>query len=258
MEKIQAPPQKGSIERAPRLLPLGKLLGSLLIGALFCVIATLGFVWLAVAVLASRFITVDDQIITWLHGYWGPLLDQLMHFFTLMGESVVLALFIGLAAVLLWRRGRWIDAAGLVLAGAGAGIINQVLKASFQRVRPDLFAGPFRLSSYSFPSGHSMGSIACYGMLAFVAVRLARRRVHKVAIILFAALLVLCIGLSRVYFGVHFPTDVLGGFTAGAIWLVIVISAVRVAEWYVERRAQPSARPVPGRDKRPAPPMTRA
>src|SRR5207249_1412916 len=68
MEKIQAPPQKGSIERAPRLLPLGKLLASLLIGALFCVIATLGFVWLAVAVLASRFITVDDQIITWPHG----------------------------------------------------------------------------------------------------------------------------------------------------------------------------------------------
>jgi undecaprenyl-diphosphatase len=82
-----------------------------------------------------------------------------------------------------------------------------------------------------------MGSIACYGMLAFLGARLLRRWRHKLALALLAAILIVGIGLSRVYFGVHFPTDVLGGFVAGAIWLVVSIELVRVAEWYAARRS---------------------
>ena len=220
MDEVQAPPQPGSPERAHRWLPLGRLGASLLIGGRFCICATLGFGWLAGAVFANRFVTLDDAAIIWAHGYWGPTLDAVMRFFTTMGETLVLGLFIALAALALLRRGRWIDAAGLIVAGGGVGILNQLLKAVYHRVRPDLFSGPFHLTSYSFPSGHSMGSIACYGMLAFIGARLLRRRTYRVALVLVASVLVLCIGLSRIYFGVHFPTDVLGGFTAGAIWLV--------------------------------------
>jgi undecaprenyl-diphosphatase len=237
MEEVHAPPQPGTPEKARRLLPLGSFGTYLLLGGIFCLLATLSFAWLARGVFADRFVNFDDGVIAWLHGYWGPLADQVMLFFTTMGESLVLGLWIALAALVLLRRGRWIDAAGLIVAGAGAGILNQLLKAIFQRVRPDLFQGPFHLTSYSFPSGHSMGSIACYGMLAFVLIRVLRRPLHRVLVALAAALLVFCVGLSRVYFGVHYPTDVAGGFLAGGFWLAISIALTEAAEWHARRRA---------------------
>jgi undecaprenyl-diphosphatase len=238
MANIQAPPQPGSPRQADRLLPLGAFGSYLLLGTLFCVIATTGFGWLARGIFADRFVRIDDGLITWLHSYWSPPLDQVMLLLTMLGDTAVLALLITLVAATLLYLGRWIDAAGLVLAAGGAGIVNQVLKSIFQRVRPDLFSGPLHLSSYSFPSGHSMGSIACYGMLAVLGIRLVRGRLARVAIGLGAVLLILGIGLSRIYFGVHYPTDVLGGFLAGAIWLVISIAIVQAAEWHARRRAR--------------------
>lgn len=238
MANVQAPPQPGTPGQAHRVLPLGAFGSYLLLGGSFCVLATLLFGWLAKGIFADQFVAFDDGIITWLHGFWGPLADQVMLFFTTMGSTVVLALWVVLASVALWRNGRWIDAAGVVVAAGGAGAANQLLKAIFQRVRPDLFQGPFHLTSYSFPSGHSMGSIACYGMLAFVLVRLLRSRWQKVGVVALATLLVLCVGLSRIYFGVHYPTDVLGGFLAGAIWLAISIALLQAAEWHARRRAR--------------------
>ncbi|HEX5691997.1 MAG TPA: phosphatase PAP2 family protein [Roseiflexaceae bacterium] len=222
---------------ADDLAPLGSVIRSLLIGAVVCIVGTLGFVWLASQVFADRFISFDDAAITRLHTYWGPISDRMMFLLTGMGEAVVLGVFVVLATVALWRKGLWIDAVGLAVAGIGAGLLNQALKLLYQRTRPDLVSGPFHLSSYSFPSGHSMGSIVCYGMLAFLGARLLRDRRKRAALIVAAALLVFGIGLSRVYFGVHFPTDVLGGFVAGAIWLIVCIESIRTAEWYVARRA---------------------
>jgi undecaprenyl-diphosphatase len=234
--KIQAPPQPGSPEQAQRWLPLGPLGIAALIGALLCVLLTLGFAWLAKGVFADRFVALDDGVITWLHGYWGPATDQFMLFFTTIGEAWVLAPLIAMIAFALTRYQRWIDAAGLVVAGAGAGLLNTLLKDIFERTRPDLFPGPIHLTTYSFPSGHAMGSIAAYGMLAFVGARLTPSRPLRYAIALAAALIVFCIGLSRIYFGVHYPTDVIGGYLAGAIWLAISILAVLAAEDYAQRR----------------------
>jgi undecaprenyl-diphosphatase len=239
MEKAQLPDQGSSPQGAPDRVPFASVLRSLLIGALVCIGGTLGFIWLAAQVFSARFITFDDAIITRLHGYWGPISDQVMFFLTTMGEPIVLGLFVVLATLALWRRGRWIDAIGLAVAGVGCGIINQLLKLLYQRTRPDLFSGPFHLTSYSFPSGHSMGSIVCYGMLAFLGARLLRDRRKRTALIGAAALLIFGVGLSRVYFGVHFPTDVLGGFVAGVIWLIVCIESIRTVEWYVARRRAP-------------------
>jgi undecaprenyl-diphosphatase len=238
MDNVQVPAQPGSPEAAHHFLPLGRFGSYLLIGGICCVLATLGFGWLAKGIFADHFIAFDDGIITWLHGYWGPVTDQVMLFFTTMGSTIVLGLFIVLAAVALLRKGRWIDAAGLALASGGAGILNQLMKFFFQRVRPDLVPSPFHLTSYSFPSGHSMGSIACYGMLAFVLARLLRRPAHRALVVAAAALLIVCVGVSRVYFGVHYPTDVLGGFLAGGTWLAISIAAVEAAEWHARRRTR--------------------
>jgi undecaprenyl-diphosphatase len=237
MADIHAPPQPGSPEQAHRLLPLGSLGSYLLLGGIFCILATMAFAWLAKGIFADQFVALDDGIITWLHSRWGPASNQVMLALTTLGEAPVLGIFIGLAAVGLLRAGRWIDASGLIMAAAGSGLLNQLLKFAFQRVRPSLFPGPLHLTSYSFPSGHAMGSLACYGMLAFVGIRLLRNRYGRVLLGLAAALLILGVGLSRVYFGVHYPTDVLGGYIASTIWLVFTIGVVQAAEWYARRRS---------------------
>lgn len=245
MSETHVAPQPGAPEQAHRLLPFGTFGTYLLLGALFCLLATLGFGWLARGVLADQFVRFDDGLITLLHGYWSPALNQLMLLFTTLGDVAVLAPLLVFVGAALLRLRRWIDAFGLALAGGGAGLLNQLLKAIFQRVRPDLFDGPLHLSSYSFPSGHSMGSIACYGMLAYIGMQLLHKRGSRLALGLAAALLVLGVGTSRVYFGVHYPTDVIGGFLAGAIWLALTIVLVQAAEWHARRRSStlPAAAP---------------
>jgi undecaprenyl-diphosphatase len=236
MADAEAPPQPGSPEQAHRWLPLGALGTSALIGVIFCAILTFGFAWLTRAVFADRFAVIDNRVITWLHGYWGPAADRFMLFFTTIGESWVLGLIIAIAAYALLREQRWIDAAGLAVASGGGGLLNLLLKGIFERARPDLFEGPIQLSTYSFPSGHAMGSIVAYGMLAFVGARLAGSRLLRLAMAIAAALIVFFVGLSRVYFGVHYPTDIIGGYLAGALWLAISILIVLAAEDYAQRR----------------------
>jgi undecaprenyl-diphosphatase len=237
MIDIHTSPQPGSPRQAHRLLPLGSFGSYLLLGGIFCVLATMAFAWLAKGIFADHFVAFDDGIITWLHSRWGPANDQIMLAFTTLGNPVVLGIFIALAAFGLWRAGRWIDASGLIMAAAGSGLLNQLLKLTFQRVRPSLFPGPLHLTSYSFPSGHAMGSLACYGILAFVGIRLIHNQYGKILLGLAAALLILGVGLSRVYFGVHYPTDVLGGYIAGTIWLVFTIGVTQAAEWHARRRS---------------------
>lgn len=229
-------PQPGSPDQAHRLLPLGSLGTALLAGAVFCLIATLLFVRLAAGVFSDRFVTLDDQIVLGLRAFASPTSDQIMRIFTTFGDPFVLGVFLILAGIVLLRLGRWIDAGGVALAAIGGGILNQVLKALYERARPELFPRTVEASGYSFPSGHAMGSIMCYGILAFVIWRILRTKLDRGLLLFDTIVLVFSIGLSRVYFGVHFPTDIIGGYVAGAIWLVISITAVRVAEWNAERR----------------------
>ena len=236
MAELHVPPQPGSPKQARHLLPLGTFGTYLLVGALFCALATAGFGWLARGVFADRFVQFDDGLLTWMHGYWAPGTDQVMLLLTTLGELYILAPLVILIGAALWYKGRWIDALGLALSAGGAGLVNQLLKSVFQRVRPDLFSGPLHLTSYSFPSGHAMGSIATYGMLAFIGIRLLQNRVTKIMLGVGAGLLILAIGLSRIYFNVHYPTDVIGGFLAGAIWLVISIAVIQAAEWHARQR----------------------
>src|SRR6476661_4890384 len=136
MIDIHAPPQPSSPREAQHVLPLGALGTYLLLGGGFCVLATMAFAWLANGIFADRFVAIDDGIITWLHSQWGPNIGQVMLAFTMLGNAVVLGIFIALAAFGLWRAGRWIDAAGLIMAAGGAGLLNMLLKLIFQRVRP--------------------------------------------------------------------------------------------------------------------------
>ncbi len=128
------------------------------------------------------------------------------------------------------------------------GLLDRKLKNKIQRPRPPTYAQmketterPHPTSeqikpSWSFPSGHSMGSLVVYGMLAYLVVPLLPRRWARVALTGGLGLLVLLIGFSRIYLGWHYPSDVVGGFAAGAWWLGMWICCIEIVrEWYAGR-----------------------
>lgn len=170
-------------------------------------------------------VRLDQQLANWLHDHGSSDLTSLLRAVTTLGSAWVLVpLALGSVAYLLARGSR--RSAGLVaLAIVGAEILTLGLKAGFERQRPFLADPLVSESSFSFPSGHATVSLALYGALAY----LTSRRMGTVAglsVLLGAALLVLLIGFSRLYLGVHFLSDVLAGFSAGLAWLVLCVLAL--------------------------------
>jgi undecaprenyl-diphosphatase len=172
----------------------------------------------------------DVTLLNWLHGHATPAGYAIFHAITLLGSPVtmsVLALGVG---ILLVARHQWILLGGWLAAFAGGGLLDEVLKLVIQRPRP-AYAGAFLHDySWSFPSGHAMGSLIGYGMLAYVlAVLWIHRRRARLAVMLGAILLIVAVGLSRLYLGVHYFSDVVGGYAAGLLWLSACISGLEVA-----------------------------
>jgi membrane-associated phospholipid phosphatase len=134
-----------------------------------------------------------------------------------------LALFGVLILLLLLRR---LLALVWVIAPAGAGLLDAALKVFFERPRPHFTDPAIHEATLSFPSGHSMGSVVGYGLLAYVVVLALRRRWQQLLVISGLAALVVLIGFSRVYLGAHYLSDVLGGFTVGGFWLAVCITGL--------------------------------
>jgi len=117
-----------------------------------------------------------------------------------------------------------------------------MLKLVIRRPRPPGAAALLQHFSWSFPSGHAMASLIGYGMLAYVLTLLwIHRRSAQIAVVLGAALLIIAIGFSRLYLGVHYFSDVVGGYAAGVLWLSACISGLEVARGW--RAGLPSAAP---------------
>src|SRR5438876_380376 len=137
--------------------------------------------------------------------------------------------------------------AGILLVGwlaafAGGGLLDVVLKLLIRRPRPPGAAAFLQHFSWSFPSGHAMASLIGYGMLAYVLTLLwIHRRSAQIAVVLGAALLIIAIGFSRLYLGVHYFSDVVGGYAAGVLWLSACISGLEVARGW--RAGLPSVAP---------------
>ena len=156
------------------------------------------------------------------HSYAHPLLTQFMWFASWVGSGWVLWPFGMLLAALLDRAGRRRDAALFALAVVGANLINEEMKLLFHRVRPAPWFGYPLPGTYSFPSGHAFVSCCFFLCLAEVLVRDTWPLPWKAATWLAASACTLTIGLSRVYLGVHYPTDVLGGFVAAIVWTTVI------------------------------------
>jgi undecaprenyl-diphosphatase len=161
----------------------------------------------------------DEAIMAAVHQVDDPTMHDVMQALTQLGTHAAIGTAAGITAIALIRKGRRDDAWTIALSTGGAMIINTLLKNIFQRRRPQELARRIKLpNSHSFPSGHSLLSAATYPIVVHHLVQNSSVETQAVAHTL-AGLMILGVGFSRVYFGVHFPSDVLGGFAAGFGWL---------------------------------------
>ena len=161
----------------------------------------------------------DSAIMKAVHTIDNKSMHRTMDAVTQLGSHVAIGTVAGVTAIALLRQGRKHDAWTVAVSTGGAMAINTILKHVFQRQRPQEMARRIKLPrSHSFPSGHSLLSAATYPIVAHHLVEHHSAAAQGVAHTI-SALIILGVGFSRVYFGVHFPSDVLGGFAAGFGWL---------------------------------------
>jgi membrane-associated phospholipid phosphatase len=134
------------------------------------------------------------------------------------------------AVLLARRRLRW--AAYLAITSLGGVLLNQLLKVHYLRQRPDASAAVLGATGYSFPSGHAMNATIILGALAYLAARSARGWRSKSAVLAALATLALAIGISRLYLGVHWTSDVAAGFAAGLLWLAATTTGYELVRQY--------------------------
>lgn len=173
----------------------------------------------AESVVEGRADRYDGLIMDAIHRIDNPSMQAVLESVTQLGSHAAIGLAAGLTALAMVRKGHKHDAWTVVISTGGAMAINTILKNIYQRQRPQEQARHIKLPrSHSFPSGHSLLSAATYPIVAHHLVQddglAVQALVHS-----FASLAILSVGFSRIYFGVHFPSDVLGGFAAGFGWL---------------------------------------
>ncbi len=170
---------------------------------------------LAEDVLDQEIFFFDTPILLFMHTHATGILDLLMVFFSLIGYRFgVVPVDLLVLLLLGWRR-RWGDALFWFLAVGGAAVLNLAAKQSFERIRPALWLSIAPETTYSFPSGHAMGSMA---LVAALVVLLWPTR-WRWGTLVVGSFFVVMVGLSRVYLGVHYPSDILAGWTASLAWV---------------------------------------
>jgi undecaprenyl-diphosphatase len=165
----------------------------------------------------------------------SPSTLQAFAWLTRFGDTatlMVLCIAVGLALVFRGERGL---ALAWVMAVGGNSLLNVTLKGIFERVRPVRDHAMAAAEGWSFPSGHSSGSVVAYGMLAYIAIRTLPRAWHVPAMIA-AAAIAFTTGCSRIFLQVHYPTDVVAGFASGSAWLTACIVSFEAARHYRRSR----------------------
>lgn len=177
----------------------------------------------------------DQRLAQWLHGRATDPFTDVFRAVTTLGNFATLVVVTVIAVADFWRRRERTDAVFVAFAFLGAQVLSSGMKLGFQRERP-FFPDPLATeSTFSFPSGHSLVSLAVYGSIALVLARRLPRRADRMLLLGATGLLILAIGFSRLYLGVHFLSDVLAGFAAGAAWLALLYVALELRSRYTSR-----------------------
>jgi undecaprenyl-diphosphatase len=158
----------------------------------------------------------DESILRFMQRNASAPLDRIMLLASTVGSGPVVGSLDAIVCLLLLARRRWADATFWVLATGGAALLNKLAKHGYERIRPDLWPSIAPESSFSFPSGHAMQSTA----LAAALVVLLWPTAARSATLAVGGLFVVLVGISRIYLGVHFPSDILAGWAASVAWVV--------------------------------------
>ncbi len=186
------------------------------------------FGWLSQEVLARETFGFDTKLLLWLHQHSNAAIDSLMLTITTVGDPEVVIVLVTISfSLLLWYKRFW-TAKILFLTCLGGLILNQGLKLVFAKPRPQLWTPLIVEHSYSFPSGHALGSAVLYGFLAVLLAREYPR--YRIGIYSTAILLVSAIGLSRLFLGVHYPTDIIAGYAVGLLWLITCVRILHMGK----------------------------
>ncbi len=175
--------------------------------------------------------TFDSAIIAFFNLIESSGLDVFMIAITELGSVWFVTAFSMAVVGFLWFKER--DKLGILfflIAVGGGAVLTLLLKSLYARERPSINPAIDAIG-FSFPSGHSMGSVIFYGFVMYLVLRSGKSKVFKGIAISLLGMLIALIGISRIYLSAHYPSDVLAGFTAGAIWLTLSILALEWIQW---------------------------
>ena len=180
------------------------------------------FAKISVGMIEKKLSVFDDTVYQFVAKFMAEEMTDFMKVLTFLGSGLALVLITlsifagtyGKKKVAFWS---WMAAVNLIVSSA----LNEILKLIFHRERPDILR-LVNVSDYSFPSGHSMIGMCFYGFVAYMVYKNMRNG-WKYAAVFLISILILLIGISRIYLGVHYASDVVGGFLAGLAWLAALI-----------------------------------
>lgn len=208
-------------------------------GLLVGIAGTWAFAALASEVREGETQAFDEAVIQWMGAHRSPTLDASMVEVTALGTWPVVLMIVIVAGLFLTLSDRKYSAILLLVSAGGGLLLNGVLKLGFNRPRPSIFLPVVQAVSSSFPSGHAMSSAIVYGTVAYLAARLHRRRWTRWLVMAFAFVVIVLISFSRMYLGVHYPSDVVAGVMIGLAWAGFCMATLEGVQRFRPRRAPP-------------------
>jgi undecaprenyl-diphosphatase len=210
----------------------------LVLGALIAMAGTYAFAKLAEVVQEGYTQPFDESVLRWMERHQTPWLEALMIEVTMLGTWIVVLSIVSVAGLFLWLTRHRYSAMLLLIATAGGIGLNSILKIGFSRPRPQVFEWGTHVSTSSFPSGHAMSSTVVFITVAYLAARLQKTRVARLATLVVAGLIVALICFSRMYLGVHYPSDVTAGVIVGLAWAAFCMATLEAIQRFGKRNAK--------------------
>ncbi|RPF53359.1 phosphatase PAP2 family protein [Aquisalibacillus elongatus] len=215
------------LKRVPKRTYVGLIsMFVLLIGASWL------FIELAEGVLENEKFLIDQYVRGWLESNGVQLLDEIFAWVTELGSVTFITIgsfMLAISLYFLYERWKW-RVLYFAIAMIGISILTTLLKEVFERRRPNILE-EHDGTGFSFPSGHSTGPMVFYGFMIYLIIRSRARHSIKWLFGILLSLLILAIGISRIYLGVHYATDVMAGHLLGFAWLVSCVSVLEFTLW---------------------------
>ncbi len=205
-------------------------------GLTTAIIATLGFLFLSQQVFAQHTTAFDTAILEYFLSIQNYYLTLFFVAVTFLGKPLFLMIVNLVFSLFLWIKNQRSRAIVYFVIGNGAAQFNYFIKSFLGRERPELWERIIEVKYLSYPSAHAMNSIVIYGLICYYLMN--QFKPWRWLILTLTSILVILIGLSRLYLGVHWPTDIIAGYTMGSVWLAIAILILEVIKLSVNNQTE--------------------